>query len=133
MEVLEEQVVLPGEGEDTKLFPAGIIIVLLRGKNWVVGADCHWSGKEQPGTGVGDRGRSEEDEEDLGGAAMHKVTPPVPEQGGEWESLGGMWGKEGEASAAFLDVRNVSLIAFLSASDTAWLVCPVSFLAPFTN
>lgn len=64
---------------------------------------------------------------------MHKSTAPVPQQGGERESLGGMWGKEGEACAAFLDVRNFSLIASLSASDTAWLVCPVSFLAPFTN
>lgn len=32
MEVLEKQVILPGEGEDTKIFPTGIIIVLLGAK-----------------------------------------------------------------------------------------------------
>lgn len=45
--------------------------------------------------------------------------------GKAWEECGAMPG--GEACVTFLDVRNFSLIAFLSAPDTAW-VCLPSFL-----
>lgn len=49
--------------------------------------------------------------------------------GKAWEECGAMPG--GEACVTFLDVRNFSLIVFLSASDTAWFVCRVPFLAPY--